>query len=849
MDASMAQDPLIKSAVSRDAFCSNSLRVSQLEDLRFNDEPEAHFCVSLIGDTAKCMSCQAPQLCRCLRDHFQSTANSKRRVSTFLYWKNKLGLHFPVGDSMLVRTVWSSLESCKCGIKQGNGQRKLPKGSVCINPYHYHATNFIKIMTPLMAYLQELGMHKDRVISSIAQHLGWNGENFSVNNEELAARGFQLLTTRIRQMVEDEGYFANVIPQAPAANKKEKVDYDSAYESAASCEHSPGPADVFHPDSPPDVLVSHAVPGSRESSPPAESVVVPNITVPPSPPVTPPVTSYGKDYAVPRSPQPSVPTYNLPELPMDELMSELATAQHMLPLLHQRQWSPDQAAEIEAISDGLREFLENDDMEAEQLSQVVPQQQPQQHPGASWGTYMSTNVMNQSGSPAQFSCGFNVLQNDAYGHSQLGSLPGMPQVDFSGMMQSEAMNFFSSQSMTQARAVGFTSGFQIPFQVQGATGDIYRAFCKGCQKWSYSEQNLDCCKVSGCSGARKLKAQKVPAKTAADVPRMQVDPNIEVGDVVSLVEKGNATFVVKLDHAIVKNSTSIGVVCNADSDGNRSKGLRIGLIGLVDVKVAGPVVPLDMIYGASTDMAGVATAGRGTTESSCLLGQTLRVNPELANAKPTDVNLVRCLVVPPSMNMDKKLLAAMIIRLNKVITSKIKDSIKTTADSSYDDVLASVTKKVAELQMISGEGDVPCSYVYRKCTESIDDESVITIFSHSSAKPLRVLADGSVDDAGSHSSPESQFVVVRSEDEERVVQLQSVCDDNKWLRLSDKGLSCCGPDDESTKLRLQHDSNGIYSLCSGDLMLCASGDKLVGSVIGGADTAIKFSLYIRVACA
>ena len=37
-----------------------------------------------------CQECAVPSSCAHLRDHFQSTTNSKRRVSTFLFWKNKL---------------------------------------------------------------------------------------------------------------------------------------------------------------------------------------------------------------------------------------------------------------------------------------------------------------------------------------------------------------------------------------------------------------------------------------------------------------------------------------------------------------------------------------------------------------------------------------------------------------------------------------------------------------------------------------------------------------------------------------------------------------------------------------
>jgi hypothetical protein len=99
----------------------------------------------------QCQTCEAPQLCRCLRDQFQSTTNSKRRVSTFLFWKHKLGLGFPVSDEMLRRT-WKGLESCSNGIKQGNGQRKVPKGGVCVNPLHYHPNKWRLVLESLVSF-------------------------------------------------------------------------------------------------------------------------------------------------------------------------------------------------------------------------------------------------------------------------------------------------------------------------------------------------------------------------------------------------------------------------------------------------------------------------------------------------------------------------------------------------------------------------------------------------------------------------------------------------------------------------------------------------------------------------
>lgn len=62
-------------------------------------------------------SSSMPVVCTHLKTKFNSTANSKRRVQTLLFWKRWLGVSFPVTDSMLRDYVWKNLESCDYGIK------------------------------------------------------------------------------------------------------------------------------------------------------------------------------------------------------------------------------------------------------------------------------------------------------------------------------------------------------------------------------------------------------------------------------------------------------------------------------------------------------------------------------------------------------------------------------------------------------------------------------------------------------------------------------------------------------------------------------------------------------------
>lgn len=50
------------------------------------------------------------------RRRFNSTDNSKRFVSNFLFWKLACGIQFPVTDSLL-KTSWKCISSCDYGIK------------------------------------------------------------------------------------------------------------------------------------------------------------------------------------------------------------------------------------------------------------------------------------------------------------------------------------------------------------------------------------------------------------------------------------------------------------------------------------------------------------------------------------------------------------------------------------------------------------------------------------------------------------------------------------------------------------------------------------------------------------
>ncbi len=51
---------------------------------------------------------------------------------------------------MLGKNVWGKLSSCDHGIKEGNGQRKVQNGAICVNPYHYAPIEILSLVRPLV---------------------------------------------------------------------------------------------------------------------------------------------------------------------------------------------------------------------------------------------------------------------------------------------------------------------------------------------------------------------------------------------------------------------------------------------------------------------------------------------------------------------------------------------------------------------------------------------------------------------------------------------------------------------------------------------------------------------------
>jgi hypothetical protein len=101
-------------AEGRDRRCAQSLRMDSLRHVFSELSSEDHVLAFVTGET--CSLCRDGVHCPHKKDQFNSTDNSKRRISTLLFWKVRLGVDFPVPDSLL-KDAWKCLDSCDLGIK------------------------------------------------------------------------------------------------------------------------------------------------------------------------------------------------------------------------------------------------------------------------------------------------------------------------------------------------------------------------------------------------------------------------------------------------------------------------------------------------------------------------------------------------------------------------------------------------------------------------------------------------------------------------------------------------------------------------------------------------------------
>lgn len=149
-----------------------------------------------------------------------------------LFWKNKLGLRFPVSDKMLTRQVWGALASCSNGIKVGNGQRKVPNGPVCVNPFCYHPDkDCIKVMKPMLETFEVLGLLTDPFILQVLSQMGWDQakRDFAPSNPqfdtpEFRLKGFELIAAKVRQFDFESMYAALPPPEEKQRSRRGRSD-------------------------------------------------------------------------------------------------------------------------------------------------------------------------------------------------------------------------------------------------------------------------------------------------------------------------------------------------------------------------------------------------------------------------------------------------------------------------------------------------------------------------------------------------------------------------------------------------------------------------------------------------
>eukprot|EP00730_Choanoeca_flexa_P001108 TRINITY_DN10482_c0_g1_i8.p1 TRINITY_DN10482_c0_g1~~TRINITY_DN10482_c0_g1_i8.p1 ORF type:complete len:463 (+),score=79.86 TRINITY_DN10482_c0_g1_i8:206-1594(+) len=140
---------------TRDRRCAHAVGEEDIHSALELFDSGKHFFPDI--SRGSCRSCPKNH-CHHTTSFFNSTDNSKRRVSTHLFWKLYLGPKSLVTDSLL-KASWSRLDSCDHGIR-GNGQAKQGAGAkICINPHHYDVPADSEDLLPaLQVYCEEIGL-------------------------------------------------------------------------------------------------------------------------------------------------------------------------------------------------------------------------------------------------------------------------------------------------------------------------------------------------------------------------------------------------------------------------------------------------------------------------------------------------------------------------------------------------------------------------------------------------------------------------------------------------------------------------------------------------------------------
>eukprot|EP00035_Acanthoeca_spectabilis_P030894 m.11452 g.11452 ORF g.11452 m.11452 type:complete len:830 (+) comp4441_c0_seq2:243-2732(+) len=812
---------VLRTAAIRENNCQLSLRVSSFDECSFSKGD--CFTVTLIGDTAKCQTCEAPQLCRCLRDQFQSTTNSKRRVSTFLFWKNQLGLNFPVSDGML-RRAWKGLDSCANGIKQGNGQRKVARGAVCVNPYHYTPNKWGLVLEALFETLDVLEITEDEAVGKIASSLGWDGKNMADLgvSDEMYEQAFQIVCHRVRKMVDSEGYIERL-----QSSLQDGGSVDCGYETSSSSGASPPHyAEYFSPSSPPDQFVTAGQSDWSENVPESLPDVLPS----PSSHMAPISDELADLDAVLFGNEAGDDGY--------EPGSEFYIAQQMLPRMQNRLWSAEERADITSYADSLRLAVEDRTSEDDFMDLAEPTADGVGGGGWPWATYMSTQVWQESGAP-QFASGVEIPDPTAYGLEQF------EQVVPDMVSQYHCMPFTDRRADGTVEMSGDVEVTEMEHEyVQSPSVSsrklITRTLCKKCKRWAFGTQELDRCLTEGCSGGPEdFKSAKLDAFRAREVPMVKPQETLNHGDVVAMVRHGNSVSLSKADAKNSEEAECIGVFASTDGVA------RVNIVGFVDVAVSGPVRNLDMLY-VDLENPGKATA-KPRTGARCLVGQV--VDPACASTASADggdadaaaklPSTIRCII--SSQHLPAKMLSTVTARTAAAVQKQLKsdgsgaDARQKAAESRVDAVAATL-EKTAKL---------PTKQTFSRVVDPSEcDQCIVAVVGHHTSKALQRSVSGAVDAQGECGGAASQFVL-HYDDKSRSFQLQSVVGDDVWVGLDPTGaiVTSADPSDKRCVLSIvPHEKGGFLLALESDVTNC-------GREPENSKDPFVFSLYRRDAVA
>jgi len=853
-------EEIMRMAQARDTRCALSLRVNALMELGMVLRQGQCFLVTLVGDCAKCKTCPSPSMCRCLRDHFQSTTNSKRRVSTYLFWKNKLGLGFPISDDMLERQVWKNLDSCDYGIKRGNGQRKQRSGPVCVNPYCYWPADPYAVLTPLASTLGLLNMTSDGIIRAALGGMGWDGAKFGSMDPAFGHKGFDLITGRVRQMIESQG-------QTPPPQVQ-----------AAPVQPAPAPA----PTPAPVQMQLHMQPPPTLQPPQMEN---PYLTPVPSPADSVSSVASGGGYAAPSptysvastgSPMHSSASYTPEHSPAYSMASFTASSppEYMVP-------SPASSEGAVPTSPGLVSPI-NDDMDFEMLwGNTIQQDKPRPVQSAPSSALLADTAMMEGLHAMQFSQSHQqeVADLEAYlagklddgrlGGGPSSAIPTADELDELLSMDIEALTSWDSHIDEQVMAgqvhavcgLRFAPDHQVPQTSAAWTScelPALPSFENGPIKML---QKL----ISGKKKAGEAEEEAAPAKGGG----FAVDIACVPGHIVGTFNTSAGVRVERVTAANLDTAQHIGVL----------KASMVCMLGATAVKVRGPGKPGQNIYvDTSEDSSGCGVTTAPDDEAKQLvIGQVLAAPASAADCGADVENTVTAILSSGgsgrSQSKKAQVLATAVMRykLKQTIADHLeKQDSSGGGGGGGGGADADATAVALEAMKVAIEDTEPAPadpgsqmakspepatteeearqppVVFQK-VGSLEDGMVALLCSHSTMKTLRFCEDGTSVDGNGGLSPTSMMVVYEAGGSD--YRLQYAADDFSWIRAKADGtVDCLGnPEDDETLFTAKTNADG------GILLLSPSTGKFVSVSKSGAvemadgaqKEASQFTVYQR----